>query len=149
MASTSSDGSSYNSVASIAFKNFTASTADGGTILIFESPAASSSYTAGSGISISGDVISNTKQMATVTLDGVPYTTVSNLVFNGFTTSNSGPTLTLQAPTSSGSTSYTAGTAIGISGNTINNTQPAPAIKVGSYTWQPSSISSLEFSTVQ
>ena len=77
--------------------------------------------------------------MATITLDG-PYTTVSNLVFNGFTTSNSGSTLTLQAPTPS-----TAGTGIGISGTTINNTQPAPAIKVGSYTWQPSSVSLLEF----
>ena len=72
MATISLDNSSYSSVASIAFNNFTTSTANGGTSLIIEAPSSSPSYTPGSGIAISGDIISNTKQMATITLDGTP-----------------------------------------------------------------------------
>ena len=50
-------------------------------------------------------------------------------------------------PTSSGgsSPSYTAGAGIDLSGDVITNTARAYALKVGTTTWQPSSVSTLEF----
>ena len=57
-------------------------------------------FTAGSGISIANGVISNTKQMAVITLDGANYPDVAVLNLNGFntSTSNANTTLTIHPP---------------------------------------------------
>ena len=73
--------------------------------------------------------------MANVSLDGVNSSSVSNLVFNKFTTSASGSTLTIQAP--SAGSSYTSGDGIDLTGNVITNTKPASSVKVGTSTYQP------------
>ena len=60
--------------------------------------------------------------MCIVSLDGVNYTSVATLAFNNFTTIPSGSTLTIQAPTPG--PTYSAGTAIDLSGDTITNLKP-------------------------
>ena len=84
-------------------------------------------YTAGEGISLANDVITNTKPMAIVSLDGVSYPDVAVLELNGFTTSTSNvdTTLSITAPAGSGGAVYTSGTSISInSSNVISCTPP-------------------------
>jgi hypothetical protein len=71
-----------------------------------------STYTPGTGISISGNTITNTAPDKTVTLSGSGATTVSG-TYPNFTISST-----------DNNTTYTAGTGISISGNTITNTAP-------------------------
>jgi uncharacterized coiled-coil protein SlyX len=79
-------------------------------------PDSNTSYTAGSGIGISGTTINNTAPDQVVNLSGSGATTVSG----------SYPNFTITS--TDNNTTYTAGTGIGISGTTINNTgDPNPA----------------------
>ena len=75
-------------------------------------------YTAGNGISITGNVIENTAPDQTVVLNGSGATTVTG-AYPNFTISST-----------DNNTTYTAGSGINITGTTITNTQPDQAVSL-------------------
>lgn len=80
-------------------------------------PTTPSSYSAGSGIDISGSTISNTAPDQTVSLTGAGSTSISGTY----------PNFTI---TSTGSVPYVAGTGIDITGTTVTNTAPDQAVNL-------------------
>jgi hypothetical protein len=126
------DADPSNELQNLSLSGNTLSISNGNSVTL---PSGGTSYTAGSGISISGNVISNTAPNQAVILSGTGATTVSG-VYPNYTVSStdnqslslSGNTLSISNGNSvtlpSGGTSYTAGSGISISGNIINNSAP-------------------------
>ena len=75
---------------------------------------------------------------------------VGEIAFNGFSYFVMGDRVTLQAPTGSGGTVYTAGAGMSLANDIITNTKPSPTYsRIGSdgtsLTYQPSDVTTLAF----
>ena len=104
-------------------------------------------YTAGVGIAIdNSNVITNTKPMAIVSLDGVSYPDVSVLQLNGFTTStsNANTTLSIAAPTP-----LTAGTNIEIANDVINCLLAPLSVSLDSTSYTPTGLDFVGFTATE
>ena len=122
-----------------------------GTVTVTSS---NSTFTAGTNISIVANEISCTLQPLAVSLDGTSYTP-SSVEFTGFTATESGGQIAIQAPAGGGSgvtISPGFGIAVSDSGSSyvIDNSKPAPAYGItptgGTETiYQPNVVTNLKF----